>query len=88
VRYPAVTEWQAVQFCSAGVRISYAQLLDAANNMVLGVEIWAQVQRDLRIRTDISADAVAVCCDSRLPYGVSGLLCNVDALACGPQMTS
>jgi hypothetical protein len=60
VRYPAVAEWQAVQFCGTGVRISYAQLLDAANSMVAGVEVWVQAQRQLEIETDISAAAVAI----------------------------
>jgi hypothetical protein len=71
VRYPAVAEWQAQQFCGIGVRIHHTQLLAAANSMVLGMEVWVKVQRQLDIKTDISAAAAAIC-DSRRTYWVGG----------------
>jgi hypothetical protein len=42
------------------VRVSYAQLLAAANSMVAGVEVWVQAQQQLGIQTDIPAAAVAI----------------------------
>jgi O-succinylbenzoate synthase len=44
------------------MRITYAQLLDAANSMVAGMEVWVQAQQALAIETDIPAVAVGVCC--------------------------
>jgi hypothetical protein len=52
----------AKQLVKAGVRITYAQLLAAANSMVAGVEVWVQAQRELGIQTDIPDLAVTVCC--------------------------
>jgi hypothetical protein len=50
------------QLVTAGVRISYAQLLAAANSMVAGAEVWVLAQRALAETSDIPATAVAVCC--------------------------
>jgi hypothetical protein len=61
---PAVQNMHAEQLLRAGVRIRYAQLLEAANSMVPGVEVWVQVQQRLGKQTDIPAAAVAICCGS------------------------
>jgi hypothetical protein len=62
----------AKQLVSAGVRVSYAQLLAAANSMVAGVEVWVQAQQQLGIEHDIPAAAVAICCgDHWVSTGVS-----------------
>jgi hypothetical protein len=58
---PAVPLDCAKQLVSAGVRISYAELLAAANAMVAGVEVWVQAQQQLGIASDIPAAAVAIC---------------------------
>jgi hypothetical protein len=55
----------AEQLVAAGMRITYAQLLDAANSMVAGVEVWVQAQQALGIKTDIPAVAVAICYGDR-----------------------
>jgi hypothetical protein len=68
------------------VRISYAQLLDAVNSMVPGVEVWVQAQRELGIRTDIARAAVAICC-SRHDCSV-GCAGRLDTSNCGTRMTS
>jgi hypothetical protein len=52
----------AKQLVAAGMRITLAQLLDAANSMVAGVEVWVRAQQALGITTDIPAPAVAICC--------------------------
>jgi hypothetical protein len=52
----------AKQLVSAGMRVSYAQLLAAAHSMVAGVEVWVQAQQQLGIQTDLPAAAVAICC--------------------------
>jgi hypothetical protein len=59
---PDVTLQFAEQLVAAGMRITYAQLQDAANSMVAGVEVWVQAQQALGINSDISAVAVAICC--------------------------
>jgi hypothetical protein len=59
---PAVPLDVAKQLVSGGLRISYAQLLAAANSMVAGVEGWVQAQQQLGIYTDIPSAAVAICC--------------------------
>jgi hypothetical protein len=56
---------RAEQLVAAGMRITYAQLLAAADNMVAGVEVWVQAQQALGITTDIPAVAAAVCCGDR-----------------------
>jgi hypothetical protein len=58
----------AKQLVAAGLRITYAQLLDAANSMVAGVEVWVQAQQALSINTDIPAVAVAICCDDHVAW--------------------
>jgi hypothetical protein len=53
----------AKELVSAGVRITYAQLLAAANSMVKGLELWVQAQQHLQVKTDIPPLAVAICCE-------------------------
>jgi hypothetical protein len=60
---PAVPLDMAKRLISAGLRITYVQLLAAANSMVAGVEVWVQAQQQLGVQTDIPAAAVAICCD-------------------------
>jgi hypothetical protein len=55
-----VPDHVAVQLVAAGVRITYVQLLGAANSMVEDVEVWVQAQEQLGITTDIPPAAVAV----------------------------
>jgi hypothetical protein len=59
---PAVPFSAAKQLVAAGMRVSYAQLLAAANNMVAGVEVWVQAQQQLGIANDIPALALDICC--------------------------
>jgi hypothetical protein len=59
---PAVPLGCAKQMVSAGLRISYAQLLGTAYSMVAGVEVWVQAQHQLGVQTDIPAVAAAICC--------------------------
>jgi hypothetical protein len=59
---PSVPLDTAKQLVAAGVRISYAQLLEAARTKVAGVEVWVQAQHDLGILTDIPDPALLVCC--------------------------
>jgi hypothetical protein len=47
---------------AAGVRVTYAQLLAAANSMVAGVEVWVQAQDQLGVPADIPQSAVSICC--------------------------
>jgi hypothetical protein len=61
VQLPSVPLGWAVDLVSAGVRISYAQLLDAVNSMVKGVEVWVQAQQQLGVGTDIPLAAVTIC---------------------------
>jgi hypothetical protein len=42
---PSVPLNHAKELVAAGMRFSYAQLLDAANSMVAGVEVWVQAQQ-------------------------------------------
>jgi hypothetical protein len=58
---PAVPEQAAVQLVTAGLRVSYAQLLSAADRMVKGVEVWVLAQQQLGVQTDILEDAVDIC---------------------------
>uniref|UniRef100_A0A383VP01 Uncharacterized protein n=1 Tax=Tetradesmus obliquus TaxID=3088 RepID=A0A383VP01_TETOB len=66
LNFPAVPLKVAVRVVQAGVdagvRITYAQLLAAADSMVAGVEVWVQVQQQLGVQSDIPAAAAAVCC--------------------------
>jgi hypothetical protein len=59
---PSVPLSWAAQLVSAGMRISYAQLLSAVNRGVAGVEVWVQAQEQQGVVTDIPAPAVAICC--------------------------
>jgi hypothetical protein len=58
---PSVPLATAEQLLAAGMRVSYAQLLDAAHSMVAGVEVWVQAQQHLGVHTDIPALVVAIC---------------------------
>jgi hypothetical protein len=62
VRLPSTSLKQAVKFVAAGVRVSYALVVAAANSMVAGEEVWVQAQQKLGIHTDIPAAAAAMCC--------------------------
>uniref|UniRef100_A0A383W187 Uncharacterized protein n=1 Tax=Tetradesmus obliquus TaxID=3088 RepID=A0A383W187_TETOB len=62
VRLPALPLHWALHLVTAGVRITYAQLLAAACSTVPGVEVWVQAQQQLGVQTDMPAAAVAVCC--------------------------
>jgi hypothetical protein len=57
-------DW-AQQMVSAGVCISYAQLLAAANSMVAGVEVWVQARKKLKMKSDIPQAAHTICCSSK-----------------------
>jgi hypothetical protein len=59
---PSVPLGWARQLVAAGIRISYAQLVAAANSMLAGVEVWVEAQHQLGVETDVPAAAVAVCC--------------------------
>jgi hypothetical protein len=61
IAFPLVPVSCAKELVSAGVRISYAQLLAAANSMVAGVEVWVQAQEQCRVKTDIPALAASIC---------------------------
>jgi hypothetical protein len=73
LKLPNVPKSVAEQLVSAGVRVSYAQLLAAANSMVAGVEVWVQAQQQLGIQTDIPAAAVAICCGGEWVSGASAV---------------
>jgi hypothetical protein len=68
---PSVPMNMALQLVSAGVRISYAQLLAAANRMVAGVEVWVQAQQQLNTPGDTPRAAVAICCGHKWVSGAS-----------------
>jgi hypothetical protein len=68
LQLPAISEEWALQLVEAGVRISYAQLLTAAESMLLGVEEWVCAQQYLGVPTDIPAAAVAICCGRPATY--------------------
>uniref|UniRef100_A0A383VK59 Uncharacterized protein n=1 Tax=Tetradesmus obliquus TaxID=3088 RepID=A0A383VK59_TETOB len=55
-----VLTW-ALQLVSAGMHITYAQLLAAADSMVAGVEVWVQAQQQLKLQSDIPSAAYTVC---------------------------
>jgi hypothetical protein len=50
---------------AAGVRMTYQQLLSAANSMVAGLEVWVQAQRQQRVKSDIPAVAATICCGKK-----------------------
>jgi hypothetical protein len=62
IRLPMVNIGVAKQLVKAGVRVSYSQLLAAANSMVAGVEVWVQVQHRQGIHTDIPKDVTDTFC--------------------------
>jgi hypothetical protein len=72
---PHVPLQQAKQLVADGLRIPYAQLLAAANNMVAGVEVWVQAQQQLAVTSDIPAGAVAICCGQPLVSVHSAVCC-------------
>jgi hypothetical protein len=72
VTIPRVPLQHALKLVEAGMRISYSQLLSAANSMVAGVEVWALAQQQLGIETDIPPVASNVCSGLRR---VSNVLC-------------
>jgi hypothetical protein len=61
VRMPGVQLHMAKVLIAAGVCISYAQLIAAANKMVAGVEVWVQAQQQLGVDSDIPAVAEDIC---------------------------
>jgi hypothetical protein len=76
---PNVPLSMAKQVVSAGMRVTYAQLLAAASSLVEGVEVWVQAQQLLPITHDIPDIAVAICC--RRDW-VSGAKFLRDTLSC------
>jgi hypothetical protein len=62
LRIPSMILPTAEQLVAAGVRVTYAQLLAAAESMVAGVEVWVEAQQRLDVHTDIPALATAICC--------------------------
>jgi hypothetical protein len=62
LRLPALPFSWARTLLEAGVRINFAQLVDAARSMVLGVEVWVQALDRMVIQTDIPAAAFEICC--------------------------
>jgi hypothetical protein len=62
LQIPAMQEEWALPLVEAGARISYAQLLAAAEGLLSGVEEWVCAQQQLGVVTDIPAAAVAICC--------------------------
>jgi hypothetical protein len=61
VRMPAVPLDMAELLVAAGVRVSYAQLIAAANSMVAGVEVWVHAQQRLGVDSEIPSVAKAIC---------------------------
>jgi hypothetical protein len=59
---PKVLLEAAKRVVSAGMRVTYAQLLAAADDMVAGVEVWVQAQQQLGVNGDVPAAAIALCC--------------------------
>jgi hypothetical protein len=74
ITIPRVPLQHAVKLVEAGMRVSYSQLLSAADSMVAGVEVWALAQQQLGIETDIPQIATDVCCGLNR---VSALLLDV-----------
>ena len=60
IQLPAVPLTWAKRLVQAGVRITWAQLLEAARSMVLGLEVWVQALDQLDIQTDIPAAVSAM----------------------------
>jgi hypothetical protein len=68
ISIPSVPPAYAVQLVAAGVGISCAQLLAAANSMVGKVEVWVQAQQQLGVQTDIPPAAVEVAVFAAKPW--------------------
>jgi hypothetical protein len=68
---PSVPLDCAERVVSAGMRISYSQLLAAADSMTAGAEVWVQAQSKLGIASDIPPAAVSICYGF---HGVSGAM--------------
>uniref|UniRef100_A0A383WPQ3 Uncharacterized protein n=1 Tax=Tetradesmus obliquus TaxID=3088 RepID=A0A383WPQ3_TETOB len=67
LQVPAVPMQCAKQLLAAGMTVTYAQLVAAANSMVAGVEVWVQAQQELGLHTDIPQAAVTICCPGTWP---------------------
>jgi hypothetical protein len=70
---PAVSYRCALQLVAAGVRVSYCQLLAAANSMVAGVQVWVEAQHQLvpledGIHADMPEKVHYICWKSRCAY--------------------
>jgi hypothetical protein len=61
---PALPFSFALQLVTAGVRVSYSQLLAAASNMVAWVEVWALAQWEHGVHSDLPEKAMYVCFDT------------------------
>jgi hypothetical protein len=62
VQIPMLPRPIAVQLVEAGVRVSFVKLLDAAQSMVAGVEVWVQVQWERGVSgRDIPEAAASIC---------------------------
>jgi hypothetical protein len=62
---PAVPLSIAKMLVAAGVRMTYEQLLAAANSMVAGLEVWVQTQQQQRVKSDIPVVAATICCGKK-----------------------
>jgi hypothetical protein len=62
VQLPAPPLPIAKQLVSAGMRISYKQVLAAAHGIVARVEVWVQAQKKLRKFGKIPSAIVSICC--------------------------
>jgi hypothetical protein len=62
LQVPAVPLQCAKQLLAAGMTLTYAQLLHAADSMVARVEVWVQAQHELELQTDIPQAACDICC--------------------------
>jgi hypothetical protein len=65
---PAVPAAIARVLIASGVRITFAQLVAAANSMVEGVEVWAQLMSNVHAlepeQCDMPTATFAICCPS------------------------
>jgi hypothetical protein len=78
---PLLVPW-AVRLQDAGVRISYEQVLTAANNMVPGAGLWLHLQHArYQLLDDSSTPAAAaqICCDLQ-PHELDQLLVSTTTL--------
>jgi hypothetical protein len=72
LNFPEMPLVCAHQLVPAGMRITYAQLLAAADSMVAGAEVWVQAQQELGVITDIQPAALSICCGGDLVSAASG----------------